>query len=386
MRILYYGCAPWASTAYGKNCYNICNRLKKYHHIDIYAYRGMKLGKISTGDMRIFSRFDESPQGRNWVEYWFGYAKADIILAHFDLWSIGDWLPRTKLPFVSYSPLDSEPMSLPLKDALRGAVCNVAMSKFAQRHFEKEKLTPTIHIPHGVDLEIYKPQDKRYCRKTLNLPKDAFIFGFVGTNISLRKNIPNQLKAFKIFLDRNPGAKRDTVFLLHTYIGHDAVNPAGYNLLEIIEGLGIEKNVKYTGPIAYTTGRSEEEMSVLYNTFDVLLNCTFGEGWGLPIMEAAACGVPTIGTNFSSMPELIESCGELVQPAEYLCSQQLCTWQAIPNTQEIAEKIELLYKDGTLRKKYSQKCIARAKEHNWDHLIKYKWKPLFDKIEKGEIL
>ena len=54
-------------------------------------------------------------------------------------------------------------------------------------------------------------------------------------------------------------------------------------------------------PLALTA----EQTAPFYNACDVVLNCVAGEGWGLPITEAMACGTPVIGTAFSSMPELI---------------------------------------------------------------------------------
>ena len=81
-------------------------------------------------------------------------------------------------------------------------------------------------------------------------------------------------------------------------------------------------------------------MAALYNTFDVFLNPAMGEGFGLPIMEAQACGVPAIVTDFSAMKEVCGA-GWKVPADAYWTGQK--SWQAMPRVEEIVKALEECY-------------------------------------------
>ncbi len=69
-------------------------------------------------------------------------------------------------------------------------------------------------------------------------------------------------------------------------------------------------------------------LALMYNAADVFLGPSRGEGFGIPIIEAQACGTPVIVTNFSSMPELVRW-GVAVEPAHLTWTYQ-DSWQAHP--------------------------------------------------------
>ena len=87
---------------------------------------------------------------------------------------------------------------------------------------------------------------------------------------------------------------------------HTAVHCDGGQDLEFLaESLGITDKVRVVDQYRYNAGLIQpEDLADWYGTCDVLLAATYGEGFGLPIVEALACGTPVITTRCSSMEEL----------------------------------------------------------------------------------
>jgi len=86
----------------------------------------------------------------------------------------------------------------------------------------------------------------------------------------------------------------------------------------------------------------QTEMSVLYNCFDVLMNVSAGEGFGIPIVEAQACGVPVITHNVTAMPEITKY-GYTVEPANAGLASHY-GWQFAPDIDDMVHKLESVYR------------------------------------------
>lgn len=356
-----YGVAPWVNSAYGKNTRNISAFLKEFFDVEMAVYYGLQGSSLNYNDMMVHACPGKQQDSDAWAEYWFMTRGIDVIFQHFDTWILpAGWIVDRELPVVTYAPVDSVSMSYRSVQAMRGALMNVAMSKFTQERLKEQNL-PNVYIPHGVDTGIYKPQDRKKCRKSLGLPTDRFILGCVSTNESARKNIPNQLLAYKRFLNKNPEAADYSLFYLHaaTARGHFFA----HDLNTIIYELGLSKNVIYTEKRAYRASFDEEKLVRLYNSFDVLMQATLGEGFGLPIIEAGACGIPTIGSDFSAIPEVMGKGGILVETILGVPWQELSVWQRVPVLEKITEAIDLLYNDGEKRGELSKLAYENAKRY-----------------------
>ncbi len=93
-----------------------------------------------------------------------------------------------------------------------------------------------------------------------------------------------------------------------------------------------------------------EDLRVLYNEADVLLLPSLYEGFGLPIIEAMACGTPVITSNLSAMPEAAGDAGLLIDPHDSVA---------------IAKAIESVMEDKTLRDKLVVKGLEHSKSFSW---------------------
>lgn len=138
-----------------------------------------------------------------------------------------------------------------------------------------------------------------------------------------------------------------------------------YNLPEkfvlAIGGIGERKNTKrlkeasknYNLVIACETLPllSIEEFELLYASADALLYPSLYEGFGLPILDAFACGIPVVTSNISSMSEVGGDAVLYINPY---------------STEDIREKIRIIMNDDDLRKELIRKGSARVKQFSWE--------------------
>jgi glycosyltransferase involved in cell wall biosynthesis len=175
------------------------------------------------------------------------------------------------------------------------------MSKFGVEKFA-EKDMEALYAPHGIDTDVYRPYSQAECREGMGLPADAFVIGMVANNQGNsppRKAFPQVMEAFKIFQ-----ARHDDAFLyMHS---RPNVPSDGLNLPFMAKHMGLPENVMgFTPEFAMQVGIEQDRMAMMYSSFDVLACPSYGEGFGIPIVEAQSCGVPVVVNNWTAMPELV---------------------------------------------------------------------------------
>jgi len=217
-------------------------------------------------------------------------------------------------PILSYLPVDgyNHPASFA---ELNDLVTVVAMSEFGQAAFPGSRLAY-----HGVDPAVFHeptPENpiqtsagpvtsKAECRETYEIPKDAFVIGRVDTN-SGRKDWGSTWRVVDGYLQQATPEERDRTYAFwHT----KRTNPGhGIDLEAVISrGKGHGGHYMITGRNDWPLG----DVVAAINTFDVLLTTSRGEGFGLGITEAMACGVPVIATDCSAITEVVGPGGVLV--------------------------------------------------------------------------
>jgi glycosyltransferase involved in cell wall biosynthesis len=161
------------------------------------------------------------------------------------------------------------------------------------------------YLPHGLNHNIYRPLETTeeidaIEKMKLDLfGKDEvnFVLFFNSRNIR-RKQIPDSMWAFRMFLDSLPKEKADKCrFLLHTELVHEA----GTDLTVVNELLFADK---YPNAIVFDTKRwSTSELNTLYNISDCQILLTSNEGWGLTLTEAMLAGNPIIANVTGGMQD-----------------------------------------------------------------------------------
>lgn len=170
---------------------------------------------------------------------------------------------------------------------------------------------------------------------------DAPICLYVGS-VEPRKNLDSLLKAFADMQQRAPNPSR-----LVIAGGSGWKNESVY---QAVDQLGLEGKVYFTG---YVT---DEELLQLYNVAAAFCYPTVYEGFGLPVIEAMACGTPVLTTRVTSIPEVG---GDAVQ---YVDDPY--------DVDGLSRALEELVTEPELRRELSQKGLQRAATFSWDKAAK----------------
>ncbi|MFQ5353947.1 MAG: glycosyltransferase family 4 protein, partial [Thermodesulfobacteriota bacterium] len=150
------------------------------------------------------------------------------------------------------------------------------------------------------------------------------------------KNDPRLLLAFKKVLAEFPG-------LCLLLIGaRDYGSP---EIKKKIEELGLEDNVMMLGWLPF------EDIPLIYSASSLLVFPSLHEGFGIPVIEAMACGVPVVCSDIEPLIEVAGGAAKLVDPE---------------NEDAIAGGIKKVLQDPELRSQLIQKGLKRAQEFTWD--------------------
>lgn len=177
--------------------------------------------------------------------------------------------------------------------------------------------------------------------------KSPFIL-YVGT-VEIRKNIPLLIKSFYKLL--NKGLKLKLVLIgIH---GH------GFNqILNIIQKLGISEEVISLGYVPLN------DLINFYNVADLFVFPSFYEGFGLPPLEAMACGCPVITSNTSSLPEVVDDAGFMADPYDL---------------DDLTHKMYQILTNESLRNDLCNKSLNQAKKFSWEKTAMKTWK-IYEKV------
>jgi glycosyltransferase involved in cell wall biosynthesis len=157
-------------------------------------------------------------------------------------------------------------------------------------------------IPNGVDLDLFKPVEcpdsLLELRKRYDLGGDPFFLTL--SSMAPHKNLEFLLRSWLRFHDAHPGA---------TLVVAGGADRQGVELLQrLTHGGGAVPRVKFIGFV------DDEDFVRLASCCNAFLFPSLYEGFGLPVLEAMACGAPVICSNTSSLPEVVGNAGTVLDP------------------------------------------------------------------------
>jgi glycosyltransferase involved in cell wall biosynthesis len=192
-----------------------------------------------------------------------------------------------------------------------------------------------------------------------------------------RKAFQVQIKAWAAFADEEPGA----VLYIHT---DPTTQAAGMDLQALVAALDITDRVIFPDRYSYYLGFPAEYLALLYNAADVLLGASMSEGFGIPLIEAQACGTPVITTDFASMPELVRW-GTATTPADLFWVSGLESWWAWPDWRAIRDALGNVGCMKAAASTTKREAVHRAivGEYGWDVIVEKHWKPVLEEVGGG---
>lgn len=278
------------------------------------------------------------------------------------------------------------------------------------KHQSSAKINYIDTASPGVDCNIFKPKNREQIKKDLSVPDNAIIIGSVMRN-QKRKLIPELFAAFRLVLDKlEHDHDTETAKNLYLYL-HTSYPDMGWDIPELLKQNGLSNKVlftynckscgaiscsKFSGPQktcskclnasasfpSVTNGVSTENLSNIYNIFDLYVQYSICEGFGMPQVEAGACGVPIATVNYSAMCDVIHKLD--AYPIKIKTEFKELETKAIrvyPDNQDLANYIlDFISIPQPLKNKKRQEISALThKYYNWDDSCK-KWENYFDKL------
>lgn len=426
-RILTCSDAHFSSTGFGKYTKEVLTRLAKtgkYELAELACYGLIESTNLQNKGWRYYPNHvsNKHPKYKefksdniNQLGKW-RWEKTVLDFRPHIVWDIRDpWFHE----YIIYSPLkqfyhlalmptvDSYPQKTFWLDSFRLCDSLLVYSEWAKPILEEHQLKVSGIASPGIDTEVFKPMNKVEQRKRFGLSPDINIVGTIMRN-QVRKLFPDLCHVAKMVIDENP----NTFFFFHTGYPDN-----GWNLPELLLEFNIAHNVLFTykcskckdvsvklysgqsticqncggctriSNSAHQNGVEDTDLAKIINCFDLYIQYSITEGFGMPQVEAASCGVPIASVDYSAMADIVRNVGGFpLKPQRMFRELGTNAYRALPNNEETSKCIlDFLRLDKEDKNMYS--FIARESvlnRYTWDQCAKT-WENHFDSIVLDEI-
>ena len=397
MRIMILSSRPGIGTAYSNICQNLSMQFKKLNH-DVAItgiqstymmedYRGIPVYPL----MDDFHQAGDINSQINRLVLNMKHHQTEALLCIFQADSFYGPFTRVHPKTVWYTPIEGEIVytNQPTFKETRGVKKIIAMTHAAGEQFTKQKIDNTVIYP-GYDPNIFTKNYSKHIKDEITiyfpinneelvlpavkLPELKqhlgidFILGFVAQNFGIKKRFERLIEAFSIFAQNKKN--------VHLHLHCMPVSAKGIDLFQIMDRFKIRDKITFSYGTVGSSGLSEKSLNILYNIFDIYVSASSGEGFGMPILESMAVGIPQIHPDFLPFQELLgydnEKRGLLAK-----CIRQLTVAgeeRALVDIQSLVEKMEFFYAWPDFR----EYCAANATK--WASL--YTWMKCAQEFDK----
>jgi D-inositol-3-phosphate glycosyltransferase len=301
-----------------------------------------------------------------------------------DPWIVRDYIQPLSAPIgkinnmdvfthkVAYMPIDGKNIQpafvQPLNELERAIFyTQFGLDEARKNGFESDRVDI---VPHGVDLTDFAQMSTDTARNKLtSIQKDWFVVGCVNRN-QPRKRIDLALEYFAEWVKDKPMTVK--------FYYHGALQDVGWNILQLADYYGINDRMIITDPNMSTAiGVPRSMLKYIYNSFDVQITTTLGEGWGLTQMEGMACGVPQIVPRWSALGEWADGGAAFVEcTATQANSGGLNTIGGIADKAQFIQELDRMYFDIPYRKKIGKAGYDLVRQPQ------FQWKNVADKFDQ----
>jgi glycosyltransferase involved in cell wall biosynthesis len=303
LRILWHSNAPWVPSAYGQQTALWVPLLRDLgHEVIISAYHGLQGAPIRWEGLPVIPGGVEGDlYGSHLLGEHVERERIDLVITLMDSFAL-DPAALAAIPatVAHWMPVDCTPLGVKDRVALEiSGARPIAMSQHGQAQLLAAGFDP-LYVPHGLHPVFGVPVARAEARASFGLNDGQFAIGMCANNKdAFRKGYAEQFGAFAQLHRDHP----DTVLMVH---GLTTGGETGLDLLALAGHFGIGGAVRFVDQYGYRTGRiAVEHMRDWYTALDLYTGCSLGEGFGIPLIEAQACGTPVVATAASAMTELV---------------------------------------------------------------------------------
>lgn len=251
-------------------------------------------------------------------------------------------------------------------------------------------------------------QDKKAHKENIGFMDGVKIIGTVMRN-QKRKLFPELIKSFADFVETCPKESKNTFLYLHT-----SYPDIGWDIPRLIKESGVSSRILltyhcsndmckqwfpsfYRGESIFCsscgkktaflanpmTNLPDSELSKIINLFDIYVQYSICEGFGMPQVEAAMCGVPVISVDHSAMSSVIKNIGAIpIRPAVTFRELETHGNRAYPDNKILTRELKKFFSlPKSVREKKGRDMYVNAKErYSWDRTAK-KWENTIDSLD-----
>jgi glycosyltransferase involved in cell wall biosynthesis len=372
-KILIHSVAPGVGTGYGGQAAQLGDHLSAAGYDVAYsAYAGIQSMVFSFHECPVYPG-GVRPYGQDVLKLHAKHFGADLVITLLDVWALGS-RAMEGLPVACWTPLDAKRITAADSYTFkRSGAVPVAMSRHGERVLSEAGLAP-LYVPHGLDAETFRPlEDPQAQRESMGLG-DRFVIFINAQNLPTeRKGWYEQFRAFAALVKAHP----DAALVAHT-IPDIEDSP---DLKGMAEYLGIpSRSIFWTDAYPQRLGSvSAAELAGTYGAAHLYTQCSWGEGFGLCIVESQLCGVPAVATDCSSMPEVCD--GWLVEGQDVWNGAHRAEW-CVPNIAAIRRVYDRAYRRAGPYQAKAQGARKFAMRYEQDHVFETYWRPALAEIEK----
>ncbi len=410
-KILFCSEASWLSTGYSvytKEVLSRLNQIEEFEVAELACYVDQNNPKIREVPWKVFPNkplpdhpFFNAYNGNASAQ--FGDHSFNNVLLQFQpdiVMDIRDWWMieyQQRSPFRDFfhwaimPTVDAEPQEVQWINTFASADAVFTYSEFGRDVLLRQcdDINFTGMAPPAANNLFSPVVDKGAHKASVGISPDTIIVGTVMRN-QKRKLYPDLFKSFRQFLD---STENNNVFLYcHTYYPD-----VGWDIPRLLDEYGLcsralftykckncqnvsvnffqdsmqpcSKCGKFSNVLAgISNSLSDEELAKVYNTFDLYVQYANSEGFGMPQLEAAYCGVPVISTYYSAMQSVVDNIGAIgIEPLSYYLECETGCKRAVPDNDKFVSTLTSLCNRKDELKEMGMSIRSKAQKHySWD--------------------
>lgn len=275
------------------------------------------------------------------------------------------------MPALAYVPVEGEPISNRDWGTMLSTIPLMTVSRYGSEIIARDLGRAVPWVYHGVNHDVFRvvPGMREDVRKVLKW-EDKFVITCVSTNVR-RKQLPRLMEAVAKL--RHVYKQKDLILYLHT-VPFQNYWLEGWNLMEIAKMYGIEDitffhpfMARFNSSVPEQTGNPANPGLVeMYHASDLFVLPSQVEGFGLPIAEAMACGVPTLVTKYAAGWEVASPAGRGIPVGDWEVHKSGTVYANV-NVDILAKEILRLKRNPKERSRMSETGLERVKDFQWSH-------------------